>query len=65
MGIIETIKMITREEALEEGIEKGIDRKNHEFVQNLLLSTNFSISKIAALTGVSENFVISIPIWYD
>jgi predicted transposase/invertase (TIGR01784 family) len=72
MGIIETIKMITREEALEEGIEKGMqkgiqkgiekgiekgeNRKNHEFVKNLLLNTDFSISKIAALAGVSEDF---------
>jgi hypothetical protein len=56
MGIIETIKMITREEALEEGIEKGENKKNLEFVKNLLLNTDFSISKIAALAGVSEDF---------
>lgn len=60
MGIIETIKMIAREEALEEGIEKGEERKNQEFVKNLLLNTDFDISKIATLTGVSEEFVKSV-----
>jgi len=60
MGIIETIKMITREEALEEGIEKGEDRKNHEFVKNLLFNTDFNISKIAVLAGVSEDFVKNV-----
>ena len=48
MGIIETIKMITREE------------KSEEFVKNLLLNTDFDIEKIAQLAGTSKAFVKEI-----
>ena len=53
MGIIETIKKITREEALEEGAEQ----KTYEFVKNLLLNTDFDNAKIASLARVPETFV--------
>ena len=53
MGIIETITMLTREEALEEG-EK---RKSLEFVTNLLLAKRFSTSEIANFAGVSKSYV--------
>jgi len=56
MGIIETIKLITREEALEEGIEKG----KTVFVKNLLKNTDFDIAKIASLADVSVEFVLKI-----
>ncbi|MCE7040584.1 hypothetical protein [Dyadobacter sp. CY312] len=60
MGIIETIKLITREEALEEGIEKGREEGKIVFVKNLLKNTDFDIVKIANLADVSEDFVLKI-----
>ena len=64
MGIIETIKMITREEGIEEGIERGIEKGREQekinFVNNLLLNTDFDISKIAALSGTSIEYVKKI-----
>ncbi len=68
MGIIETIKMITREEGREEGIEKGlekgreegIEQQNRIFVKNMLLETTFETAKIALLAGVSESFVKAV-----
>ena len=73
MGIIETVKMITFEEGIEQGIQKGIEQgiekgieqgieKGREeekalFVENLLLNTDFDLAKIAALAGVTEGFV--------
>jgi hypothetical protein len=43
-----------------EGIEKGIEKSNEAFVRNLLLNTDFSISKVAALVNVTETFVRKI-----
>jgi len=68
MGIIETIKMITLEEGIEKGIEQGIDQgiekgrreEKITFVKNLLSNTDFDISKIASLCGVSEVFVKNV-----
>ncbi|WP_169316160.1 hypothetical protein [Mucilaginibacter paludis] len=68
MGIIETIKLITREEALEEGLEKGLERgreegrkkEQYEFVKNLLLDTDFDITKIASLANVADSFVLQV-----
>lgn len=76
MGIIETIKMITREEGREvgreegrevgreEGIKMGLkeasERKDYAFVKNLLLNTDFETARIAALTGVTEAYVSKI-----
>jgi len=61
MGIMETIKMITREEAREEGLKEGLkegaEKKTYEFVKNLLLNTEFDNAKIASFAGVSETFV--------
>jgi len=53
MGIIEQVKQMKLEEARREGEEK----RNRFFVENLLLSTDFSIKKIASLAGVSTTFV--------
>jgi hypothetical protein len=57
MGIIEAIKMITLEEGILQGIETGAQNKTYEFVENLLLNTDFGVSKIATLTNCSELFV--------
>jgi predicted transposase/invertase (TIGR01784 family) len=72
MGIIETIKKITREEALEQGIEEGIERgiekgieqgiekSKRLFVTNLLLNMDMSLTQIAALADASEEYVSGI-----
>jgi predicted transposase/invertase (TIGR01784 family) len=39
------------------GMEKGIEKGKKTVVKNLLLSTNFTIAKIASLTNVTEDFV--------
>ncbi|MBE9466284.1 hypothetical protein ACFP1I_25055 [Dyadobacter subterraneus] len=53
MGIIEAIKIIT----LEEGIATGEYNKTYEIVKNLLINTDFEISKVAALANCSESLV--------
>lgn len=60
MGIIETIKLIEREEGREQGLGQGNEQKSYEFVQNLLLHTDFDIHKIASLVGVSVDFVLNV-----
>ncbi|SEJ16046.1 hypothetical protein SAMN04487995_3535 [Dyadobacter koreensis] len=60
MGIIEAIKMITMEEGIEKGIERGERSKTHEIARNMLLNTNFDSSKIAVLANCSESFVEEI-----
>lgn len=57
MGIIEAIKKIEREEAFEKGMEKGLEKGKTDFVKYLLSQSDFKISKIAELVGVSESFV--------
>ena len=56
MGIIETIKMLTREE----GVEEGREKEKANLVNNLLLNTDFDFAKIASLTGTSQVFVKKI-----
>ena len=60
MGIIEAIKMITMEEGIEKGIERGERSKTHEIARNMLLNTNLDSSKIAFLANCSESFVEEI-----
>ena len=57
MGIIETIKMLTMEEGIEKGIERGEEKKSYEVVSKLLMADKFSFSEIANFAGVSEEFV--------
>jgi hypothetical protein len=61
MGIIETIKMLTREEGieigLEQGLEKGEEKKSLKVVTRMLQSEKFSISEISNFADVSEDFV--------
>jgi hypothetical protein len=39
------------------GMEKGRQEEKEMLVKNLLLNTDFTVSKIAALTNVAESFV--------
>lgn len=61
MGIIETIKMLEREEGMEKGIEKGMEKgtfsKSYTVVKNLLKLEKFSIAEIASIAEVDEEFV--------
>ncbi|MEO6685463.1 MAG: hypothetical protein ABIN24_05840 [Dyadobacter sp.] len=65
MGIIETIKMITREEGREEGIEEGREKGREEgreeikteMVKSLLLDPSFDNQKIASLCKVDVSLV--------
>jgi predicted nucleic-acid-binding protein len=49
MGIIETIKMLEREE--------GMEKKSYEVVKNLLQANRFTIPEIANFANVTEDFV--------
>ncbi|WP_159468080.1 hypothetical protein [Dyadobacter sp. 3J3] len=57
MGIIETIKMLAKEEGMEEGLEKGLENGKVIFVRNLLSNYDFDVNKIAMLADVSADFV--------
>ena len=61
MGIIETIKMLTREEGLEEGLEKGLEKgvqqKSVEVVKKLLAANTFTDAEIANFASVDVDFV--------
>ena len=43
-----------------EGQNEEREQRNHLFVANLLTSTSFTVSKIAALVGVPEDYVRTI-----
>jgi len=47
-------------EGLEKGLEKGIEMGKADVITSLLLNTDFTISKIAMLSNVSEDFVVKI-----
>jgi predicted transposase/invertase (TIGR01784 family) len=53
MGIDEYIKMVGKEE----GIAEGRMEEKTEIVKRLLADKEFSIKKIATITGVSVDFV--------
>lgn len=57
MGIIETIKMLEREEGMEIGNKNGMEKKGYDVVKNLLQANRFTISEIANFANVTENFV--------
>jgi len=57
MGIIEQVRQMKIEEAEERARKKAMTQKATEVVRNLITVTNFSISKIADIAGVSEAFV--------
>jgi hypothetical protein len=46
-----------REDGLQHGREEGAERKSFDVVKNLLLQTDFTAAKIAALASVTEDFV--------
>lgn len=45
------------EKGMEKGIIKGEERARFELVKNLLVETEFTVTKIATLAAVSETFV--------
>lgn len=45
---------------MERGIERGIEKEKESLVKNLLLNTNFTVAKIAALANTTETFVKKI-----
>lgn len=49
-----------REEGREEGIKKGREEGKIDVIVNLLQKTDFSVEKISAVAGVSEEFVENI-----
>ncbi len=51
------IKEYVLQRAKNEGIEIGVAKKNHDFVEVLLTETDFSVEKIANRVGVSISFV--------
>jgi hypothetical protein len=42
------------------GIEKGLKKGKKTFVKNLLRTTDFSITRIASLAEVTEEFVLEV-----
>ena len=56
-------------EGIEKGIEKGIEigttKQKFNFVQNLLLNTDFSTDKIASLANVTLAFVEEVKTALD
>jgi predicted transposase/invertase (TIGR01784 family) len=59
-AIMKTIEEKGMKQGIEKGIEKGEEKKSYEFVKNLLLQTDFSITKIASLCNVTEDFVENV-----
>lgn len=57
MGIEEYLLKTAKEEGIEEGIEKGIEKGKAIIVENLLANSDFSDEKIAAISGVTTEFV--------
>jgi len=60
MGIIEYIRQQRLEEAQEVAREEARTEKEISVVKNLLSDTDFSTGKIAAIAGVSIEFVEKI-----
>ena len=56
MNIDDYVKMISKEE----GLEEGEQRRNRLFVGNLLSNTDFTVEKIASLADVTVAFVNQI-----
>ena len=52
--------MTTLEIFEKKGLDKGLEKGKESFVKNLLLNTDFSVSKIAMLSEVTEDFVIKM-----
>lgn len=65
MGIIEVLKMQAQRDGLEEGLEKGLEqgreeaeaKKNHDFVESLILELGLPDSKVAKVAKVPLAFV--------
>ena len=63
-GLIERINEDLYNQGIEKGIEKGEAQKEYEknyaFAKSLLLNTDFDVSKIAQLVGVTTEFVAKV-----
>lgn len=57
MGIEEMLIERFKKEGREEGREEALQEAKLSFVKNLLLNTNFTVTKIATLANVTEDFV--------
>ena len=60
MGIIDAIKIIAREEGLEEGFASGERKAQRVIITNLLLKSTFNPVEIAELANVDLDFVLSV-----
>ena len=60
MSTLEIFEKKGFDRGIEEGIEKGIELNKISFIKNLLLNTEYTITKIAMLTEVSEELVSKI-----
>ena len=60
MGLEEFVLERAKREGIEQGIEQGIEKGKAIFVERLLNSTDFSDEKIAAIVGVTIEFVRKI-----
>lgn len=57
MGVIEILLERREKIGIEKGIEKTEARKNHDFVENLILELNLPDEQIARIVDVSDEFV--------
>lgn len=60
MTTLEIFEKKGLDKGLQYGLEKGLEKGKESFVKNLLLNTDFSVSKIAMLSEVTEEFVIKM-----
>lgn len=60
MGIIETIKKIEREEGIEIGMERGIEKGKREVIENLIIKMGLSDKQVADVTEMPVSFVKKI-----
>ena len=60
MTTLEIFEKKGLDKGLQYGLEKGLEKGKESFVKNLLLNTDFSVSKIAMLSEVTEDFVIKM-----
>jgi hypothetical protein len=56
MGLEEMLN----ERAEKRGIERGVEKRNEDFVKSLLQNTDFDTAKIAVLVGVSQQYVEAV-----
>ncbi|WP_316813768.1 hypothetical protein [Pedobacter heparinus] len=60
MGIMEAVREQILDEGIEKGIEKGEARKNHTFVENLIVKLGLSDEQAADVAEVTVDFVAKV-----